>query len=137
MVKEWQKKQLVLNQPAGHVENKESLETAVIREVLEETGWNVKPIQILGIYSFTPEESADTYHRVCFVCTPINKAHNHLDPDIHSADWMTKKEILNHPLRSVLVSQCIEDFEKGHTVSLSLINNSHLMAYDNCAFEVQ
>jgi len=137
MVKEWQGKQLVLNQPAGHVENRESLENAVIREVLEETSWQVKPTQLLGIYSFTPSETADTYHRVCFVCTPLSKEHNNLDPDIDSCEWMTKEDILSQPLRSQLVSQCIEDFEKGLTFPLNLMNNSHLMAYDNCAHEVQ
>lgn len=38
MVKEKKQGQLVLNQPAGHVESGESLIQAVEREVLEETG---------------------------------------------------------------------------------------------------
>ena len=34
---------LVLNQPAGHVENGESILDAGIRETLEETAWHVQP----------------------------------------------------------------------------------------------
>lgn len=134
MVKEWQEgstRQLVINQPAGHVENHETLEQAVIRETLEETAWQVKPTHILGIYSFTPTRESATYHRVCFICEPIRQEDRSLDQDIHSSIWLTKEEILSLPLRSALVRQCIEDYENGLIFPLSLLNNVHLTAYDN------
>ena len=37
--------QLVLNQPAGHLEPGESLVEAAVRETLEETGWQVRICQ--------------------------------------------------------------------------------------------
>ena len=40
----------VLNQPAGHLEDGESLVAAVIRETLEETGWHFRPDAIIGMY---------------------------------------------------------------------------------------
>ncbi|MGD8309269.1 MAG: NUDIX domain-containing protein, partial [Chromatiales bacterium] len=39
----------VLNQPAGHLEEGESLEQAVVREVLEETAWRFHPQGLVGI----------------------------------------------------------------------------------------
>jgi len=42
--------ELVLNQPAGHLENGESLIQAVIREVDEETAWQFTPQYLLGVY---------------------------------------------------------------------------------------
>ena len=128
MVKEWQTHSdnppvLVVNQPAGHVENNETLEEAVIREVLEETGWRVHPKNIIGSYSFTPYHGADTFHRICFACHAISKETNELDPDIQESIWMTKEQIMAHPLRSPLVRQCIEDYENAPTFPLTLINN--------------
>ena len=128
---------LVVNQPAGHVESNETLEQAIIREVLEETGWEVKPTQLLGLYAFTPNKGHETYHRVCFICEPIKTAHSPLDPDIDSCAWLTKAEVYLHPLRSPLVKQCIEDFENGLTFPLSLLNNTYLSACDNYSHEVQ
>mgnify|MGYP000899023603 CR=1 FL=1 len=40
---------MVLNQPAGHVEQGETLEQAAIREALEETGWDVALTAFLGL----------------------------------------------------------------------------------------
>src|SRR5688572_1076989 len=40
--------QLVLNQPAGHVERGETLIEAVVREAREETAWRFEPLALLG-----------------------------------------------------------------------------------------
>ncbi len=40
----------VLNQPAGHLDEAESLMQAVMRETLEETGWHFLPQALLGAY---------------------------------------------------------------------------------------
>lgn len=126
MVKEKKQGKLVLNQPAGHVENNESLIQAITREVLEETGWLVKVEHLLGLYSFTPSVNDDTYHRACFVCSPIKKVNQTLDEDIEEAAWLNETEILNHSLRSPLVKKCLEDYLTGTIYPLSLICDSHL-----------
>ena len=41
--------QIVLNQPAGHVENHESLLAAVVRETREETGFEFQATNVVGI----------------------------------------------------------------------------------------
>ncbi|MEC8082325.1 MAG: NUDIX domain-containing protein [Pseudomonadota bacterium] len=128
MVKETQDGQIVLNQPAGHVENGESLQQAVIRETLEEAGWQVEPTAILGMYAFTPFAGADTYHRVCVICHPVCHITNSLDPDILSAGWFTREEIEQHPQRSPLIIECINDFENGQNFPINMINNHHLEA---------
>jgi 8-oxo-dGTP diphosphatase len=37
--------------PGGFVEPTESVETAVVRELLEETGLKARPVELLGVYS--------------------------------------------------------------------------------------
>ena len=39
-----------LNQPAGHLDPLESLEQAVVRETLEETGHDFTPTALVGMY---------------------------------------------------------------------------------------
>ena len=39
-----------LNQPAGHLDPLESLEQAVVREVLEETAFDFTPESLVGVY---------------------------------------------------------------------------------------
>ncbi|WP_055461519.1 NUDIX domain-containing protein [Marinomonas fungiae] len=126
MVKEMQDGQIVLNQPAGHVENGETLQQAVIRETLEESGWQVTPQAILGIYAFTPFEGADTYHRVCIICHAEQHITDELDPDILGSDWFTREQIEALPQRSPLILQCINDYEQGQTHDLNMINNRHI-----------
>ncbi|MEP3350215.1 MAG: NUDIX domain-containing protein [Marinomonas sp.] len=126
MVKEWQDGQLVLNQPAGHIENNESAIEAVVRETLEESGWRVKPIGLLGLYSFTPFEGADTYHRLCFMCEALEEASQELDPDIESSHWLTYEEIMALPHRSPLIKACIEDSLLNPIIPLSFLSDQFL-----------
>jgi ADP-ribose pyrophosphatase YjhB (NUDIX family) len=37
--------------PGGHVDPGESVTSAVVREVLEETGWQIEPGRLVGVYS--------------------------------------------------------------------------------------
>lgn len=127
-MKEWQDGILVLNQPAGHVENNESILDAVIRETTEEAGWLVKPIGLIGFYAFTPFEGADTYHRVCVLCDALSPTNTQLDPDIVSCHWMTYEEVMSKPHRSPLIKTCIEDSLNNPIISLSFLSNQHLSA---------
>ena len=56
----------VLNQPAGHLEDDETLIEAVIRETLEETAWHFQPESVTGIYRWRHPEKQKTFMRVTF-----------------------------------------------------------------------
>ena len=56
---------MTLNQPAGHLENNESLIDAVIRETQEETAWQFEPTHLVGIYRWQAAQG-ETYIRYCF-----------------------------------------------------------------------
>ena len=114
----------VINQPAGHLENNESFIDAVIRETLEETRFEFKPLFITGIYRWI-HDNGETYVRVCFAGDVI-KEHTELklDTGIESAIWLTEDEVKKHTrLRSVLVSKSIEDFLAGQNYPLGLIQD--------------
>lgn len=116
---------MTLNQPAGHLEDNESLIEAVIRETQEETAWQFSPQYLVGIYQWRADNN-DTYIRYCFTGDLIS--HNPtqaLDPDIHQTIWLDLDTFLARKshLRSPLVMDCIEDYLAGERHSLSLLHN--------------
>lgn len=114
----------VLNQPAGHLEQNETLVDAVVRETLEETGWLMRPTQLTGIYRWSNSKTNVTYVRFCFTGELLNHdASRPLDKGIIAAHWFDLNQIKTHhlPLRSPLVMRCIEDYLAGQRFNLDLI----------------
>jgi phosphatase NudJ len=118
--------QLVLNQPAGHVEENEDLISAIKRELQEETGLHLEPDAWLGI-SQLKAANGHFYVRVNFVFTPVSLPADYqpLDNDILALHWLTEAELSQHPLplRSALVLDAIRQFAQNQLLPLSQIRN--------------
>ena len=116
---------IVFNQPAGHVELKESLKNAVIREVLEETGLDFTPTALIGTYLLSPAANGKTYLRFCFVGDVSDEQQaNPQDPEILDALWLTLEEITSlskKELRSALVLQCLDDYIAGKRIPMDTV----------------
>jgi len=116
----------VINQPAGHLDDNESLLSAVKRETMEETGHTFSPEHITGIYQWQRPQTSDTYIRISF-CGEYTHFDSSitLDKGIIRTCWLTRNELLNQniPLRSPMVLQCIDDYLAGYRYPLSLIQN--------------
>ena len=122
MIEEFSHGRLVYNQPAGHLEEGESLFQAVEREVREETAWGFKPEMGVGLYMHPSPSSGVTYLRICFT----GSCHDHhpdqpLDNGIHKVIWMSIEEIRQNVdrLRSPMVLNCINDYLAGNRFPLS------------------
>lgn len=115
---------LVINQPAGHLEQGESLVDAVKRETNEETGWNFEPAFVIGIHLWQHPENSTTFLRVSFAgyCTEYNPDQE-LDKGIVRAVWLSRSDLEHrkHLLRSPLVLRCIDDYLEGNRYPLSLL----------------
>jgi 8-oxo-dGTP pyrophosphatase MutT (NUDIX family) len=126
MVEERSNRRSVINQPAGHVENNESLVDAALREVLEETAWEVQITSLLGLYTYTAPHNGVTYHRTCFIAKPTRERPDHaLDEGIERAIWLNYEDILAQAdrLRSPMVTRCLDDYRAGKRYPLDLIVN--------------
>jgi 8-oxo-dGTP pyrophosphatase MutT (NUDIX family) len=110
---------IVLNQPAGHVEEGEAPLEAIVREVREETGLPFAPTGFVGVYALRAANGKD-YLRLCFTgSVPPGVAPAPQDPEILRCGWFTKAEIAARPQRSGLVMQCLEDAAAGsHPLSV-------------------
>lgn len=116
MVEEFKYGQTVINQPAGHLEYGESLLEAVYRETLEETGWQVKPLALLGIMHWQRNDPDRVYLRFSFVAEALQQVENAvIDPDIQAVHWLTFEEISSgtHQLRSPLVMETLNAYRAG------------------------
>jgi 8-oxo-dGTP pyrophosphatase MutT (NUDIX family) len=114
---------LVLNQPAGHLEDGESLLQAVVRETLEETAWHFTPSALLGVYLWRSARARTTL-RFAFTGSVSNfDAARRLDPPVQATHWFTREQILSRrdQLRTVLVTRCIEDYLAGKRLPLEAV----------------
>lgn len=117
--------QSVLNQPAGHLEQNESLIQAVVRETLEETAWHFKPTSLVGIYRWV-HPSGDTFLRFCFTGElDKHEPERPLDTGIEGVVWLDKQALAGHApaLRSPLVLRCVEDYLAGTRLELSVLKD--------------
>jgi 8-oxo-dGTP pyrophosphatase MutT (NUDIX family) len=107
---------LVLNQPAGHLEDSETLLEAAVREAREETAWRFRPEAMVGTYLWRNPANGRSYLRFAF-CGSVDdhQPQQALDTGIVRAIWLTHEQLRAQPqrLRSPLVLRCLEDYLLG------------------------
>ena len=117
--------QLVLNQPAGHLEDRETLIEAAVRETREETAWRFHPEALVGTYLWRNPLNGRSFLRFAF-CGDVDdhQPQQPLDSGIVRTLWLSAAELQAQParLRSPLVMRCIEDFLQGRRQSLDSVS---------------
>jgi ADP-ribose pyrophosphatase YjhB (NUDIX family) len=123
LVEEETNEGLRFNQPAGHLEDGESLLDAVRREVFEETAHHFEPQALLGIYRWR-HPRGHTYMRFAFTGTVTGfDPTARLDEGILRAVWMTPREIAAQAARhrSPLLAKCLDDYLAGREYPLDML----------------
>ena len=142
MVEERARDKLVLNQPAGHLEQGESLVAAAAREALEETGHRFDPEHVVGFYLWRSEEADTTYLRIAFcgsVTPSADVAAASLDDGIVAVHWLSRTQLLrrSHQLRSPMVLRCLDDYLAGQRYPLDCLSYLEHRAVDIDTTEIR
>jgi 8-oxo-dGTP pyrophosphatase MutT (NUDIX family) len=134
VVEERINRRLVFNQPAGHVEQGETLLKAVVREVREETAWGFRPQALLGVYLWRNPVSGRSTMRFAFTGTVTDHdAAQPLDRGIVCTHWLSREDLRQREprLRSPLVLRCIEDYLGGARLPLDRVTGLDLGSAPN------
>lgn len=126
LVEEETSEGLRFNQPAGHLEEGESLIEAAVRETLEETAHRFVPESLVGIYQWPRPDGTVTYLRFAFAGRLTgHEPGRPLDAGIHRAVWMSVAEVQASQARhrSPLILQCMEDYLEGRRYPLELLRH--------------
>ena len=87
--------------PGGVVETGETLEEAVRREVLEETGLSVKPLRLVEVFERITRDRGGRaeYHYVLldYLCTPVGGRLCAAD-DCRAAEWVERTDLKRYRL---------------------------------------
>jgi len=131
LVEELIERRRVLNQPAGHVEDRETLVEAVVRETLEESAWTFTPTALLGIYLWRNPRDGRSTLRFAF-CGDVehHDSARTLDRGILATHWMAATEMARTtmPMRSPLVLRCVTDYIAGQRLPLSTVAHLDLQS---------
>ncbi len=125
LVEEMENDKLVLNQPAGHLDEGESLLAAVVRETLEETAWHFVPEFLIGVYRWPHPEKGVTYLRFAFAGhVTRHEPERTLDVGVVRAVWLTPQEIAQQAPRhrSPQVMRTLNDYLAGRRYPLDLLS---------------
>ena len=124
MVEERISGRLVINQPAGHLEDGESMIEAAIREAREETAWRFNPEALVGVYLWRSPDNGRSFLRFAF-CGSVDdhRPAQALDTGIVRAMWLSHEQLLaqSSRLRSPLVLRCLEDYLLGKRQPLETV----------------
>lgn len=124
MVEEHTAVGLRLNQPAGHLEQDESLVDAVVRETREETAYTFRPDSLVGVYQWTVPGGDLQYLRFAFGGEVLGHDPDQaLDDGIVQALWLSRDQLreCGDRHRSPLVMACVEDWCAGRRGDLALL----------------
>ena len=124
MVEEEVNGRVAYNQPAGHLDDFESLQQAAVRETREETGWTVALTHLIGVHQWRSKEHGDVIVRFSFAAKPLSHdPQQPLDVGVRRALWLTRGEIaaLGERLRSPMVLMSIDEWLAGQRLPLSAV----------------
>ena len=126
MVEEEIEGRLAYNQPAGHLDDGESLADAAVRETLEETGWTVELKHFIGVHQWRSTEHGDGVVRFSFAARALaHDPRRPLDTGILRSVWLTRAEIaaLGDRLRSPMVLLSIDAWLAGQRLPLGVLSS--------------
>jgi ADP-ribose pyrophosphatase YjhB (NUDIX family) len=103
--------------PGGFIKPKETVKQAIVREVREETGLEVLPTKLIGVYDDSLLENDELTHHIIIAYEAIVIGGRIIIT--HEATeyaWMGVEEALNHPQIPNIFKKILDDFNKQKSI---------------------
>lgn len=119
--------------PAGWIDIGEDPVTAAKREVLEESGYELEPTALLGVYSLVRDDLTNqvdaTPHaiKLIFKGKLLNEIPHELSDDSAATKWFTPAEIEamdSKTLRDIDIKQMVKDYLAGQEFDLKSVSHT-------------
>jgi len=118
--------EVAYNQPAGHLDPGETLQTAAVRETLEETGHTIALDHFLGVWQWVSHEHGEQVLRFAFAGHVVSYDETRsLDTGIRRCLWLRRDEIeaMGPRLRSPLILDTIDAWLDGRRLPLDTVTS--------------
>ena len=116
--------------PAGFVEQNETVDEAVKREILEETGVKVSVDGLIGVRSgVIKEEISD--NMLIFLCSPKTDEVVIQQSELFCAAFLTKEELEQDPDTSLLIHYCINQGNHSLLKGTEPMNPGDIFGYSS------
>lgn len=113
------------NLPAGSMEESENPKECAVREAKEETGLEIEPEGLVGVYVDTSDDGSEKVVNFVFQSKVGEREASAADQEtVKKVEWYNPEEVKEFNLRTQYIKDAVEDFRSGKIFKQDIIKDT-------------